>query len=683
VDVRGDGGYIVAAPSVHASGGIYRWDEERIPTRTPLAELPAWLSDRLKPAPRAAVPTSAARAQGDIHERSWAAIALEDELAAVTSAPEGIRNDRLNRAAFALGQIIGAGLLDRGRVERELQHAAERCGLSAGEAARTIRSGLEAGLLEPRAPKDRRPSNGGPALETPRVEVEALSSEGSPQVLLPPTARRLRFPVHALPASCRRLVEEGARARGVDPAYLGVPMLPALAGAIGNAARLRIKLAYHEPAILWTAVVAPSGVMKSPHLDDIFRPHRERDRRLVEESKKAFADYQTARHQYQAARKAGEPGECPERPRSRCVLVNDITVEGLALRLQDNPRGLVLVRDELSGWIGAMDAYKRSRGADVAAFLEMHRGGELKVDRKRDDIPTVHVPHAALSIAGTIQPAILARSIGQEGRDNGLLARLFVSMPPAAFAKWTEHDVSEATHAGYARTVAALLDLEPLPAGEPQVLELSAEARKVFIAYHDEMMETTSTASDELRPAYAKLRGAALRLALVLSLTRAAEAGQANELRQVDVAAMEAGVELARWFAVETERTYLALSETPEQARDRRAVEWIEATGHRVTPGKLMGSGPRPRFTTSDEAEQFLRGLASRGFGQMRVREGGTRGGRPGVEFVLHGGGSETPAIAGEHEGSTSGHAELVGDADAEREHLEHELGDCVGGVRP
>lgn len=46
LDVRGDGGYIVAPPSVHVSGGCYQWTAD--PGETPLTEAPAWLLARLR-----------------------------------------------------------------------------------------------------------------------------------------------------------------------------------------------------------------------------------------------------------------------------------------------------------------------------------------------------------------------------------------------------------------------------------------------------------------------------------------------------------------------------------------------------------------------------------------------------------------------------------------------------------
>lgn len=52
IDVRGDGGYLVAAPSLHQSGMRYAWEQ---PYTTPLADLPSWIKPKLSgPKPRTA-----------------------------------------------------------------------------------------------------------------------------------------------------------------------------------------------------------------------------------------------------------------------------------------------------------------------------------------------------------------------------------------------------------------------------------------------------------------------------------------------------------------------------------------------------------------------------------------------------------------------------------------------------
>jgi hypothetical protein len=76
--------------------------------------------------------------------------ALDIECQDVASAPNGTRNETLNKAAYSLGQLIAGNELSRGTVERELYTAAERAGLSHREIERTMRSGIESGMKSPR-----------------------------------------------------------------------------------------------------------------------------------------------------------------------------------------------------------------------------------------------------------------------------------------------------------------------------------------------------------------------------------------------------------------------------------------------------------------------------------------------------------------------------------------------------
>ena len=61
----------------------------------------------------------------------------------------------LSTACFRLGQIIGAGLLDQAEIEQSLLQAGVSVGLGEREVARTVESGLTAGMDAPRGPTDR------------------------------------------------------------------------------------------------------------------------------------------------------------------------------------------------------------------------------------------------------------------------------------------------------------------------------------------------------------------------------------------------------------------------------------------------------------------------------------------------------------------------------------------------
>lgn len=145
IDVRGDGGYVIAPPSRHASGGRYVVEahSRRLPP------LPDWmLRDLTRQAERPRFP---APPPGSVPSR-WAEKALEGELDRLRSAREGTRNDTLNRIAFRLGQLVGTGALDQRDVEGLLLEGGRAVGLNETEVVATVQSGLTAGSRLPRGP---------------------------------------------------------------------------------------------------------------------------------------------------------------------------------------------------------------------------------------------------------------------------------------------------------------------------------------------------------------------------------------------------------------------------------------------------------------------------------------------------------------------------------------------------
>ena len=86
---------------------------------------------------------------------SYVRKAIESECGKVSMAPEGHRNHTLNSAAFSLGQLVHLAVISRTEMENALSFAARRAGLGDDEIAKTIRSGLDAGMELPRPVVDR------------------------------------------------------------------------------------------------------------------------------------------------------------------------------------------------------------------------------------------------------------------------------------------------------------------------------------------------------------------------------------------------------------------------------------------------------------------------------------------------------------------------------------------------
>ena len=150
IDVRGDGGYVLAPPSRHRSGHDYTLASGG----TTLPPLPDWLRAALEPPiPTSTLtPTRSAARRENFRGDAWANTALDGELQRLRSAQQGARNDTLNRVAYRLGQIIGAGLLREDDTRALLIDQAIAIGLGEREVNATTHSGLAAGLNNPARP---------------------------------------------------------------------------------------------------------------------------------------------------------------------------------------------------------------------------------------------------------------------------------------------------------------------------------------------------------------------------------------------------------------------------------------------------------------------------------------------------------------------------------------------------
>src|ERR1017187_5513713 len=147
LDVKHDG-YVIVAPSVHPSGGVYDWVRSPV-EHEPAALPPAWIERMIKPA---AIPStnSARMPAATTNGTPYGRAALDAELERVKTAPEGQRNSRLNAAAHSLAQLHAGG--EAGDAREELVAAAMTAGLPEGEARKTVDSGWRSGLGKPRAP---------------------------------------------------------------------------------------------------------------------------------------------------------------------------------------------------------------------------------------------------------------------------------------------------------------------------------------------------------------------------------------------------------------------------------------------------------------------------------------------------------------------------------------------------
>ena len=143
VDIRSEGGYVLAAGSTMVNGRSYKWETD---TRE-IADAPAWLLDLLLPK---SAPAHTQYSLSAATNNAYVDAAVDRELADLASAPMGTRNNALNDAAFSIGTIVGAGALSEAEARALLQDVARGWGRDWSRCCKTIENGLKAGIQNPR-----------------------------------------------------------------------------------------------------------------------------------------------------------------------------------------------------------------------------------------------------------------------------------------------------------------------------------------------------------------------------------------------------------------------------------------------------------------------------------------------------------------------------------------------------
>ena len=254
----------------------------------------------------------------------------------------------------------------------------------------------------------------------------------------------MQFDPELMPESLRPLVEDVAERMQVPMDFPAVAAVATLAGVTNRRALIQPKRAdssWVETPNLWGAIVAPPGMLKSPLISCITKPalaiekewhaaYKAEEEAYTNAQELSGLDDKVWAAQYHSAKKAGK--EPPPRPASslikpihRRLITSDSTFEALHHILGENPAGLFVIRDEISGWMAGLD--RQGREQERAFYLEAWNGNSsFTIDRIGRG--SIHVPNVCLSMFGGIQPGKLRHYMADALRhgpsDDGLMQRL-------------------------------------------------------------------------------------------------------------------------------------------------------------------------------------------------------------------------------------------------------------------
>ena len=269
------------------------------------------------------------------------------------------------------------------------------------------------------------------------VAVQQNTDSGLETSREEPNASIPRPDIELLPVDARTYAYDVAKR--MDQAPLSFAMTAALltlSTAIGRrvAVRPRLKDAWQVIPNLWGMLVSPPSAKKTPVLAEMVKPLKRLELEAYEHYKEEMKRHASEKmafdielKEYKARLKEGEAPpmpEAPEAPTRTRYLIDDATTEKVAEIMIENPKGVGLFMDELSGWFKTL--WKAGREGDRAFWLEAFNGnGSKSVDRIGRG--SLLVPHMCATIFGTIQPdalmGIVSRTTGASTGGDGLLQR--------------------------------------------------------------------------------------------------------------------------------------------------------------------------------------------------------------------------------------------------------------------
>lgn len=534
LDIRGDGGYVIAPPSVHASGKKYAWSVDHHPSDVKVADFPDALLNLLYENKR----------------EVGSKFVLPEQI------PQGCRNDILFKHACSL-QAKGMEREEALEAVRAINQ--KRCAKPLD--AEEIEKILDSAFVYPKPIPIKKIQGTGGWLDPVKLPVLAPLAP-----VLPP---------EMVPHFIRPWLVDIAERMQVPLELAAAPALVTIGSTIGRRCRILPK-AQDDWAVypnLWGALVAPASMMKSPVISEVLYPLRTLTQESQIEYEQSVKDSEAEATIIEIRIKSlnkeiesviQENAESPQivglkeslfrlnaekeackTPRRR-YFVNDATTEILIELLRDNPAGLLVLRDELFGFLKGLE--KQGRESDRSLYLEAWNGnGGFVVDRIGRG--TIIVPSLCTSIFGGIQPTVLQKYFSEVlndgGSDDGFFSRFQVTVYPESPKTWKRVDrfPDEGARENSIKLFRWLVGIGQ--AETPLSVRFEPEAQKVFDQWQEEL-ENRLRSEEILSEAFIALLGKYRKLMPALALIFAA-IGAFESGRQFSSVDQQSTVLAAAW----------------------------------------------------------------------------------------------------------------------------------------
>ena len=329
------------------------------------------------------------------------------------------------------------------------------------------------------------------------------------------------FPLEIFPKAIRDIIEALEEYENYNVDFTSASFLTVFAAAMGNTWSVRFMTGWVSRPIIYMVLVGSPSCGKTPPLQQAVAPLLKLD---GEYDMIYCKEMETYRRWERMSAKQREKHSLPEEmkmPQRKCHVVVDSTVEALIGALRDNPRGVLIYKDEIDSLLSNFNRYNSS---DEGYFLSLFSGTPFKYSRKSNN-EHIFLANPYCSIIGTTQPSRLGDQFGGKRMMNGFSSRFLKVYPEIdKMPSWNDTAMPDGVLEEWGRIIRKVVTVTPSTdqEGKATSIELlfSQEAKLRVIQWKDEVNNKAyaETDSDAVRALCGKLETYLVRFCLVIQI---------------------------------------------------------------------------------------------------------------------------------------------------------------------
>lgn len=367
------------------------------------------------------------------------------------------------------------------------------------------------------------------------------------------------FPIDIFPEQVTNYMYELRDKLGCNPNYMAGAFLMAASICIGRSKSLIIRDTWREWCVFWPIIIGDAGSKKSPSTKPFLDPIRVIESNLYKE--------------WTAKIKAFSEDVTEEKPTQPRMYVGDATIEAYVQIHSQNPRGVAIILNEVSGLVKNSGRY--SGGSDIEKYLSAWSYEDISSARKGAGSSSM-LYDPFLNIFGGIQPKILTELMTDQLKDNGFWDRFLFVSGNFQTGKITTEDVSDVTKNDYSSYIHGLYEL----VSETEFIKdngdlhvdfyrMDNEAAACWFDYNskiEDMISDTSELSASTKSAYSKMATYFGRFILLFHMIDKVYIHGAHKLKegQVSIDSVEKAIRCVKYFMYQYELVSKEVSQEKE-----------------------------------------------------------------------------------------------------------------------